>query len=119
MTVATIPDYLSVPEVADRLGVTQRTVRNWVSWDASSREFVEPKSRAGTRTVPIIDRLAMLLADHRVLTNHPSGGLLFESDACPVSRSTLSRCGAVCTTPGAMPSWNRSDYTRRATPSPR
>lgn len=83
MTVATIPDYLSVPEVADRLGVTQRTVRNWVSWDASSREFVEPKSRAGTRTVPIIDRLAMLLADHRVLTNHPSGGLLFESDRVP------------------------------------
>ncbi|MFL5891318.1 MAG: tyrosine-type recombinase/integrase [Solirubrobacterales bacterium] len=80
---ATIPDYLSVPEIADRLGVTQLTVRNWVSWDASSREFVEPKSRAGTRTVPIIDRLAMLLADHRVLTNHPSGGLLFESDRVP------------------------------------
>jgi integrase len=53
------------------------------SWDSSSRQFVKPKSRAGTRTVPIIDRLAMLLADHRVLTNHPSGGLLFVSDRVP------------------------------------
>jgi integrase len=59
------------------------TLRVDRSWDASSRQFVKPKSKAGTRTVPVVDRLAMLLADHRVLTNHPSGGLLFESDRVP------------------------------------
>jgi len=67
-------------EVIDLEGLTLRVER---SWDASSRQFVKPKSKAGTRTVPIIDRLAMLLADHRVLTNHPTGGLLFESDRVP------------------------------------
>jgi integrase len=44
---------------------------------------VRPKSKAGTRTVPIIDRLAVLLADHRVLTNHPAAGLLFTSHRKP------------------------------------
>jgi integrase len=67
-------------EAIDLEGLTLRVER---SWDASSRQFVKPKSKAGTRTVPIIDRLASLLADHRVLTNHPSGGLLFLSDRVP------------------------------------
>lgn len=59
------------------------TLRVERSWDASSRQVVTPKSRAGTRTVPIVDRLAMLLADHRVLTDHPSEGILFVSDRVP------------------------------------
>jgi len=67
-------------EAIDLDALTLRVDR---SWDASSRQFVKPKSKAGTRTVPIIDRLAMLLADHRVLTNHPSGGLLFMSHRVP------------------------------------
>ncbi len=46
------------------------------SWDHGAHEFVAPKSKAGTRTVPIIDRLALLLGDHRVLTNQ-GDGLLF------------------------------------------
>ncbi|MEK6326294.1 MAG: tyrosine-type recombinase/integrase [Actinomycetota bacterium] len=72
-------------------GLTLRVER---SWDASSRQFVKPKSKAGTRTVPIIDRLALLLADHRVLTNHPTGGLLFVSDRVadqPVHPTPLRR----------------------------
>jgi hypothetical protein len=36
-------------------------------------EFVAPKSKAGVRTVPITERLALLLADHRVLTDHRDG----------------------------------------------
>jgi integrase len=64
----------------DLEGLTLRVER---SWDASSRQLVKPKSKAGARTVPIIDRLATLIADHRVLTDHPSGGLLFESDRVP------------------------------------
>ena len=78
-------------EDIDLKGLTLRVER---SWDASSRQFVKPKSRAGTRTVPIIDRLAMLLADHRVLTNHPTGGLLFVSDRVsdqPVHPTPLRR----------------------------
>jgi integrase len=40
--------------------------------------FLDAKTEAGqNRTVPIVDRLAVLLADHRVLTNHPEFGLLF------------------------------------------
>lgn len=52
------------------------TLRITRSWDHGAREFVSPKSRAGVRTVPIVGRLADLLADHRVLTDH-RGGLLF------------------------------------------
>jgi integrase len=59
-------------EAIDLDALTLRVER---SWDASSRQCVRPKSKAGTRTVPIIDRLAVLLADHRVLTNHPAAGL--------------------------------------------
>jgi integrase len=39
------------------------TLRVERSWDASARQFVKPKSRAGFRTVPIVDWLALLLAD--------------------------------------------------------
>jgi hypothetical protein len=36
------------------------TLRVERSWDAIARQYVKPKSKAGIRTVPIIDRLAML-----------------------------------------------------------
>ena len=48
------------------------------SWDRGSKQFVPTKSRK-PRRVPIIDKLATLLADHFVLLDHPSGGLLFPS----------------------------------------
>jgi integrase len=50
------------------------------AWDYHAHRFVPPKSRAGVRTVPIIERLALLLADHRVLTNQ-ADGLLFPGSA--------------------------------------
>ena len=68
-----------------------RTMRVVRSWDHGGREFVAPKSKAGTRTVPIIDRLALLLADHRVLTNQ-GDGLLFpgiRDSSQPVSHNAL------------------------------
>ncbi|MFL5858700.1 MAG: site-specific integrase, partial [Solirubrobacteraceae bacterium] len=46
------------------------------SWDADAGQYVEPKSNAGVRTVPMVERLALLLTDHRVLMNQ-SDGLLF------------------------------------------
>jgi integrase len=60
------------------------------SWDPHARRFVEPKSDAGVRTVPIIDRLATLLADHAVLTDHRPG-LLFPGavPALPVHPASL------------------------------
>lgn len=48
------------------------------SWDRGSKQFVPTKSRK-PRRVPIIDKLATLLADHFVLLDHPSDGLLFPS----------------------------------------
>jgi integrase len=45
------------------------------SWDPGAKQFVPPKSRK----VPIIDKLAKLLANHFVLLDHPSDGLLFPS----------------------------------------
>jgi integrase len=60
----------------DLEGRTLRVVR---SWDHNAHRFVEPKSKAGMRTVPIVERLAILLADHRVLQNQ-AGGLLFPGE---------------------------------------
>lgn len=48
------------------------------SWDPGAKQFVPPKSRK-PRKVPIIDKLAKLLANHFVLLDHPSEGLLFPS----------------------------------------
>jgi integrase len=48
------------------------------SWDRGTKQFIPTKSRK-PRSVPIIDKLATLLADHFVLLDHPSEGLLFPS----------------------------------------
>lgn len=52
------------------------TIRVVRAWDPQAQLYVEPKSRAGHRTVPIAGRLRVLLDDHRVLTDHRNG-LLF------------------------------------------
>lgn len=55
-----------------------RTLRVTQAWDEKARVFLDAKTEAGqNRTVPIVGRLATLLADHRVLMNHPETGLLF------------------------------------------
>ncbi len=48
------------------------------SWDRGTKQFIPTKSRK-PRSVPIIDKLAALLADHFVLLDHPNDGLLFPS----------------------------------------
>jgi integrase len=63
------------------------------SWDRGSKQFVPTKSRK-PRRVPIIDKLATLLADHFVLLDHPNGGLLFPSannPAWPTDAGILRR----------------------------
>ena len=58
------------------LGV--HTLRVSCAWDESSKQFLTAKSEAGQdRTAPIVDRLATLLADHAVLHDHRTTGLLF------------------------------------------
>jgi integrase len=57
------------------LDLDQHTISVERGWDLTAREFIETKSRR-PRTVPIGNRLAMLLADHRVLMDHPTDGLL-------------------------------------------
>jgi integrase len=68
-----------------------RTLRVERSWDHNAHRFVEPKSKAGKRTVPIVERLAVLLADHRVLCNQATDGLLFVGDepGNPIHPTTL------------------------------
>jgi integrase len=41
------------------------------SWDRGTKQFISTKSRK-PRSVPIIDKLAVLLADHFVLLDHPA-----------------------------------------------
>jgi integrase len=68
-----------------------RTLRVRRAWDPVARVYVEPKSKAGARTVPIAAPLMVLLADHRVLANHPEDGLLFPGadGARPVHPTSL------------------------------
>jgi integrase len=47
------------------------------AWDPKARRFLDAKTKAGHRVVPVGERLATLLADHRVLMNHPTAGLVF------------------------------------------
>jgi integrase len=62
------------------------------SWDADSGQYVEPKSKAGMRTVPVVERLALLLADHRVLTNQSDGLLSPGRDpAKPLAHGPLTK----------------------------
>ena len=63
------------------------------SWDRGSKQFVPTKSRK-PRSVPIIDKLVRLLADHFVLLDHPNDGLLFPSannPAWPTDAGILRR----------------------------
>lgn len=52
------------------------------SWDRGAKEFVSVKNRK-PRKVPVIEKLATLLADHFVLLDHPAEGLLFPSTNRP------------------------------------
>ena len=71
------------------------------AWDAGGLQVVAPKSKAGTRTVPITERLALLLADHRVLINQ-SDGLLFPGRH-PTGRSRRARSTGAWRSAGRRP----------------
>jgi integrase len=73
------------------------TLRVERAWDEKAMQFLDAKTEAGQgRTVPILDRLATLLADHAVLMDHPTEGLLFPGrDGCqPLSTGRLRKRAA-------------------------
>ena len=85
-----------------------RTLRVTRAWDDKAREFSTAKSKAGQdRVVPIVDRLATLLADHAVLMDHPAEGLLFPGawdSTRPLSGEGLRRrCADSWREPGLEP----------------
>jgi len=74
------------------------TLRVGRAWDHGALEFVAPKSEAGMRTVPIAKRLALILADRRVLTGSCSEA------AAPSVRSQFRRWSSASRGAGATPS---------------
>jgi integrase len=63
------------------------------SWDPSARRFVEPKSRAGRRTVPIATALRELLVGH-LLRSGRRTGLLFGDGTRPLDPRGIARRAA-------------------------
>jgi integrase len=69
-----------------------RTLRVEQAWDHGSHQFIAPKSKAGKRTIPIVDPLRILLSDHRALSGRKTGGLLFpghRDPSRPISHNAL------------------------------
>lgn len=68
-----------------------RLIRVERGWDAKEGEQ-RVKSEAGCRTVPIVARLAPLLAAHKFATGRTGGALVFGADAeIPFDPSTVNR----------------------------
>jgi len=60
------------------------------NYDPKAREMVTPKSRKGTRAVPIASALRGILLEHHIKSGRPSTGLVFpRADGSPFSDSAL------------------------------
>jgi integrase len=72
------------------------------SYDDKGRVEIEPKSRAGQRTIPIVGALRDVLVEHKARQRR-DGGLVFGSSAeAPFQPSNLWR--------RAQRAWNRADF---------
>ncbi len=81
----------------EAIDLEQKKLRVVRAWDEKAKRFLDAKTEAGqNRTVPIVDPLATLLADHAVLMDHPTEGLLFPGrDASqPLSQGRLRKRAA-------------------------
>jgi integrase len=74
------------------------------SWDPKAGVFVEPKSRAGRRSVPLAAVLRDILIEHKLATGR-SEGLVFGDGSRPLDAKTLTR--------RAVRAWGR--YNERET----
>ncbi len=60
------------------------------NYDPKAHEMVTPKSRKGTRSVPIASALRGILLEHHIKSGRPSTGLVFpRADGSPFSDSAL------------------------------
>jgi integrase len=86
------------------------------SWDRGAKEFVSVKNRK-PRKVPIIEKLAVLLADHFVPLDHPAEGLLFRARTDPTGPSARAFFGGARTRAGRTPGSRTLGSTRLVTPT--
>jgi integrase len=75
----------------DDVDVTSGLLRVERSWDVREGTVVEPKSRAGTRTVPIASPLRSLLAAHRLASGAGVGLVFGRSPSSPFDPAALAR----------------------------
>jgi integrase len=64
------------------------------SWDPKAGELVEPKSRAGKRTVPIPSVLRSFLAEHKLGLGRSEGLMFGRSESLPLDARSLTRRAA-------------------------
>jgi integrase len=66
-----------------------RTLAVLRAYDITARQFIEPKSAAGLRVVPLAEILRGQLLSHRVLTGARTGLVFARTDGSPISYWTL------------------------------
>jgi len=73
----------------ERVDLASGLIRVEASYDPTAREMVEPKSRAGKRTVPMPAALRDLLVEHRMSFDEPSGLVFGTTPDRPFSDSAV------------------------------
>ena len=95
--------------------LAQGVIRVERSYDEKARVEIEPKSRAGKRTVPIVGALRDELLAHKARERRDAGLVFGSTETKPFVTSTS---GAEPRSPGAMRASTRSASTRHGTRSP-
>jgi integrase len=74
------------------------------SYDSKARRFVAPKSKAGTRTVPMFGRLKAILAEHKLRAGRTAGLVFGRDGETPVdTRALARRVETACKRAGVSP----------------
>ena len=84
------------------------------AWDPKCKVYVDPKSRAGRRRVPILGVLRDVLIDLRMAG--PADGLVIPGTLAEHFDASF---GEGRTARGKLRAWTPSDYTSADIPSPR
>ena len=102
----------------DDIDLTNNLIHITRNWDRQAG-FVAPKSRSGSRRVPITDTLRRELINHRL--HQGTGGnrlRLPEANATPTNHSTQAASSSTPTKPGTTLGSPQSASTNAATPTP-
>ena len=73
----------------DDVDLDQRLLHVARSWDPVEG-FIQPKSRAGTRRLPLVSTLRNTLIEHRLQQGHAGQGFVFGTPAQPFSPAAIS-----------------------------